>query len=287
MKNIKFITTFSNSGYHVYGKSWIQSFLEKTKNYPNITAKIYVNGMDLSKFNYDKIEVVDYDIEVSQRNKWAKLFNFESRHDQWNKDLALKFSFKSFVMLDALKKISDGYVIWLDADCVFIHDNFDNWPENLLNKTFIACQRESGSEHIESGIIIFDSEHKDKEKYIDKFESLYMLPSEFNNFGQFFDGFAVGRTLNTINIPYVDLNKEYGIGGIQSDPNCTFLNPEIQKRFVHNIGISGKRRYDEWEKYKGDPFFQLIHGVNDDSPKIKKIKNIQKINNKLNRLVRK
>ena len=77
MKNIKFITTFSNSGYHVYGKSWIQSFLEKTKNYPNITAKIYVNGMDLFKFDYDKIEVVDYDIEVPQRNKWAKLFDFE------------------------------------------------------------------------------------------------------------------------------------------------------------------------------------------------------------------
>ena len=55
MRNIKFVTTFSASGYEVYGKTWIQSFLDKTKDYPNITAKIYVNGMNVSNFNYDLI----------------------------------------------------------------------------------------------------------------------------------------------------------------------------------------------------------------------------------------
>ena len=284
MKNIKFVTTFSANGYQVYGKTWIESFLEKTKKYPNITAKIYVDGLDISQFNYNKIEVVDYDSEIPTHKSWVELFKNQSKHDTWNRDLGIKFSFKSFVMIDSLKKISDGYVVWLDADCVFMLDDFENWPESLLNNTFMACQREHGSEHVESGIIIFDSEHSDKNQYINEFESYYLDPNKFNNFGQFFDGYAVGRTLNIINIPYVDLNEKYGKGGIQSDPNCTFLNPEIQKRFVHNIGITGKRQYEEWGKFKNDPLFQLIHGVNDLSLEEQRIENLKKIDTILGNL---
>lgn len=286
MKSVKFITTFSNNGYQVYGKSWIKSFLEKTKNYSHITSKIYVNGMNVDEIKEERVDVVDFDKSIPEHKKWLKLYTEHGNHDRWNKDLAIKFAFKSFVMLTELKQTKEGYVIWLDADCVFMNDEFDNWPQLLLDNTFMACQREHGSEHVESGIIIFDAEHKDKQKYVDKFESLYMLPKEFNNFGQFFDGFVVGRTLNTINIPYVDLNKNYGKGGIQSDPNCTFLNPDIKKRFIHNIGITGKRQYEEWDKYKGDKFFQLIHGVNDDDPQKRREHSINKINNKLKKLKR-
>lgn len=284
MKPVKFITTFSNSGYQVYGKKWIESFLEQTKKYSNITAKIYVNVMNSNSITEEKINVVDFDESIPKHKEWLNLFTQHSRHDQWNKDLAIKFAFKSFVMMTELKQTTDGYVIWLDADCVFMSDDFDGWPESMLKNTFMACQRERGSEHVESGIIIFDAEHQDKQKYIDKFESLYMLPEEFNNFGQFFDGFAVGRTLNTIDIPYIDLNKNYGKGGVQSDPGCTFLNPEIRKRFIHNIGITGKRQYENWDKHKHDKFFQLIHGVNDDTPEKKLKRSMNKINNKLKRL---
>lgn len=284
MKNIKFVTTFSANGYQVYGKTWISSFLKQTENYPNITAKIYVNGMDVSQFNYEKIEIVDYDVDIPDHSAWLKLFREHSAHDQWNKDLGVKFSYKSFVMLNELKNTNDGFVIWLDADCVFLLDDFDNWPECLTDDSFILCQRERGTEHVESGIIIFNVTNKDKQKYIDIFESLYMLPTEFNNFSQFFDGFAVGRTIDRGSISYVDLNKDYGINGIQSDPGSTFLNPEIRKRFVHNIGITGKKQYADWDQYKKDPVFQLIHGVNDESPEEMKRKKLSKINNILGRL---
>lgn len=283
MKTIKFITTFSKSGYQVYGKTWIDSFLEKTKNHPNILADIYVDEIPATT-NSDKITFHDYQSTIPERAYWQQLFVQNSIHDQWNKDLAIKFSFKSFVMMHGLKNMQTGYVIWLDADCIFLNEDFDNWPASLLNNTFVACQREDGSEHVESGIIIFDAEHQDKQKYVNKFESLYMLPAEFNNFGQFFDGYAVGRTLNTIGIPYVNLNENYGIGGIQSDPGCTFLNPEIGNRFRHNIGITGKRQYQDWENYKSDPFFQLIHGVNELPPDQKRKQNLIHVNNKIKKL---
>lgn len=35
---------------------------------------------------------------------------------------------------------------------------------------------------------------------------------------------------------------------IQSDPNYTFLHPEIKNKFIHNIGWTGKHQYDDWDK---------------------------------------
>lgn len=286
MKQIKFITTFNYNGYNVYGQSWIESFLEFTKNYDNITAKIYVNDMDLIDYG-PKVKMVNFDTVIPQHKDWVSMFRQHSNHDQWNKDLGVKFSYKSFVMLDALKTNTDCYIVWLDGDSIFKSYEFDTFPKDILNNTFIACQREGGSEHVESGIIIFDAEHSDKQKYIDKLEFFYMNPNEFNNFGQFFDGFATGRTLNKINIDYVDLNKDFGIIGIQSDPNCTFLNPEIGKRFHHNIGITGKKSYQNWKKFvHKDPFFQLIHGINDKSPEEQLQDNLSHIQNAMRGFVR-
>ena len=64
MKQTLFISTFSKNGYFVYGKTWIETFLEKTKDFPNITAKIFVDGMtgqELLDISVDgKLDVVDY-----------------------------------------------------------------------------------------------------------------------------------------------------------------------------------------------------------------------------------
>ena len=260
---IKFVTTFSENGYHVYGKSWIESFLNFTEDKDNITAKVYVEGMNASQFNLgDKIQVVDFDTEIPEHKAWMELFNKESKHDDWNKKLGIKFSFKSFVMMDALSK-NDGYVVWLDADCTFESSDFDDFPEDMLKNNFMAGQRETGSEHMESGIVCFNANHPDKDSFLSKLRSFYMDPKEFNSFGQFFDGYALCRALIHTNVSFTDLNQGYGISGVQSDPNCTFLNPLIRKRFIHNIGITGKRKYQEWKNYvKIDERFQLIHGAN-------------------------
>lgn len=286
MKPIKFITTFNSNGYHVYGQSWIESFLEFTKDFDNITAEVYVNNMDFSKLDYGpKVKFINFDEFLPQHKTWVDFYRTTSNHGQWDRDLGIKFSYKVFVMMDSLKKHDDCYVIWLDGDSIFKSYDFNNFPIELLKDTFLACQREHGSEHVESGIIIFDAAHKDKHLFINQVELFYSKPQHFNSFGQFFDGFVVGRTLNIININYIDLNEGYGLTGIQSDPNCTFLNPELRKRFHHNIGISGKRSYQNWKIYANkDPLFQLIHGINDKNPKQKLLDDLKNINKNIRRL---
>lgn len=262
MTPLIFFTTFSKNGYYVYGKTWIESFLKQTKNCPHITAKIYVDGMDVSQIgSTNKVTIVDFDQEIPAWKPWKEMFLEKSAHGEWNKQLAVKFSFKSFVMMDMLEKTKEGHVIWLDADCEFLSTDFNNFPQSLLENTAIACQREAGSEHVESGVVIFDAAHPDKDIFLNKIAEFYNNSQEFNSFGQFFDGFAIHRALDITQIRFVDLNQNFGHQGIQSDPGNTFLNPEISKRFIHNIGITGKRKYKDFKTYSvEDEFFKLIHG---------------------------
>jgi hypothetical protein len=290
MKQIKFVTTFSKNGYYVYGESWIKSFLEFTKNYQHISAVVYVDGMDPTTLDYDhsRVDTVDFDTAILDHKPWVEWFRKKSTHEQWNKDLAVKFSFKSFVMIDQLKKNNNCYVVWLDADCIFKSYDFNTFITDALRGNFIACQKESGSEHVESGIVVFDAEHADKQRFLDRFESFYMNPKEFNSFGQFFDGYAINRALVNTGLPYNDLNQGHGLGGIQSDPDCTFMNPLLKQRFCHNIGLTGKRNYQRWQDFvQNDPMFQLIHGANDPPPKtVEQItqENLAKANEKISRL---
>ena len=77
--------------------------------------------------------------------------------------MTIRFSHKAFVINYALNYNGDQYVIWLDGDCIFNNTEYDNFPENILNKKFLACQVENAKDlnHIESGILIFDRKHKD------------------------------------------------------------------------------------------------------------------------------
>ena len=287
MKKVRFVTTFSKNGYYVYGQSWVESFLEFTKAYDHITAKIYVNDIDLSTLNSDKITFVDYDTAIPNYKAWTSTFNATSVHDHRNKDLAIKFSFKSFVMIDMLKNNTEDIVIWLDADSIFTSYDFNTFPIDILAKKFLAIQHEHGSEHCESGIVIFDTAHPDRKKFLNYFESQYFDPSQYNSYGQFFDGYALYRSISATNIDFIDLNKGYGISGIQSDPSSTFLNPALRSRFYHNIGITGKRNYKKWQDYVNlDPMFQLIHGANDKPIEVIIAENLTSINSKIEKLRR-
>ena len=90
-----------------------------------------------------------------------------------------------------------------------------------------------------------------------------------------FDGFVIYKCLDGID--YIDLNNGYGYDGIQSDPDKTFLHPELNKRFLHNIGPGGKSKYATWETYADqDEYFKMLNGSPEITPE-----EIQEIRQKL------
>jgi len=236
IKPTTFVTTFSESGYHTHGKHWIESFI---KNTLNVDAVIFV---DFDLYIPDsRIKVLNFNDFIPEHQDWVD--SFSSLHE--NKGmckLGITFSYKAFVMMYALNKLS-GYVVWLDSDCVFKENTYNNFARTVLDGKFIAIQvdkvEEKGDwkpeEHVESGIVVFDMEHPDKNKFLNKFKELYD-PATMAKMVEPYDGFVIRRVCREID--FVDLfPANYTITHL--DPSLTFIHPELQQRFIHNIGSKG------------------------------------------------
>ena len=247
--NITFFTTFNKSGYELYGKSWIKTFIKVANYYNKFHAKIYYEGFK-PKEQHQNIQWIDYNQAIPQHEQWKKDYNSKTNHADYVKTMTVRFSHKAFVIQHALDNYKSDYLIWLDGDCIFKNDNYTTFP-NMLGGKFLACQMEHARDlnHIESGILIFDGKHEHTKIWNEKFKENYKVENVLS-MGEPYDGFIVYKTLKMTGLPFVDLNADYNNRGIQSDPNETFLHPEIHKRFHHNIGWSGKNQYNNWDIIK-------------------------------------
>jgi len=263
-KPVTFFTTFNKSGYELYGKSWIDSFTQNvasTRN--NIKAIVYAHGISDLTSNHPQVEIVDYEETFPEHKIWKEKFLSKSNHPPRVKDFTIRFSHKGFVIQHALSNLKEGYGVWVDGDVVFKQEDYSTFPYLLFqNNEVLACQVEDGN-HVESGLIIFDLEHSDITKFLKSYKHNYSLDEVLNSYGEPYDGFVTRRSLIHSKVEYIDLNKATGNRGIQSDPNETFQHPEIKKRFVHNIGITGKRSYSSWDKVKvKDKIFSILENSN-------------------------
>lgn len=280
MKPITFFTTFNQNGYDLYGKTWIKTFIENVAcKSSNIKAIIYAHNVGNLQVNHPQIEVIDYEEALPEHLNWKEDFNNRANNfSSYVKDNTIRFSHKGFVISDALSRITTGYAIWLDGDCVMHDESYDNFPENLLQGYAIACQLEHArpnAHHIESGVLLFDMDNPDAQKFKEKFKLNYQV-DQVLTVSEPYDGFIVYRSLIDSKIPFNDLNEKYGAGGIQSCPTLTFLHPEIASRFTHNIGLTGKSSYKDWEdiKYK-DTVFSKLAAVSVLSPHQLKIRSLK------------
>lgn len=276
LKEMIFFTTFNQSGYELYGKSWIRTFKENVASkYPNAKAWIYTHGFELED-NHPQIEILDYDEMIPNHNKWKEEFQEKSTYAEYVHKMTIRFSHKAMVIQDALKKIKEGYAFWVDGDVVFHETEYESFPKDVLSDRAMACQVEhAGNNHVESGILIFDMSNPDVQKWRDHFEKNYIV-DELLTMGEPYDGFVVFKSLITSGIKFVDLNETYGAGGIQSCPTLTFLHPELSKRFTHNIGLTGKSQYKDWDDIKHtDEIFRNLAAVGVLSPIQQKIRNLK------------
>lgn len=260
MKQMTFFTTFNEAGYNLYGKSWIDSFKTNVAaNYPNANALVYKHGFELED-DHPQITIIDYDEAIPGHPNWKKEFEERSTYGEYIHKMTIRFSHKAMVIQHALSDIESDYAFWVDGDCVFHKAEYDAFPNNVLNGNAIACQVEHNTNHnhVESGILIFDMKHKDTQKWLEEFKKNYTLDEVFK-MGEPYDGFIVFKTLQSSKIKFSDLNEKYGIEGIQSCPTLTFLHPDLSKRFTHNIGLTGKSTYTDWEdiKYTDEVFRNL------------------------------
>ena len=246
-KKTTFITTFSHKGYETHGKDWIESFI---KNTYNVYAVVFVD-FDL-KISDKRIKVLNFNECIPTHADWINSYISLNKNKQQEKD-GIKFSYKAFVMMYALKHLSE-YVVWLDSDCVFKDNTYYNFAEKILDNKFIAVQVDKvdvneiwkSEDHAESGIVVFNTEHQDKNKFLSEFEKLYE-PYNVAQMNLPYDGFVIMRSCKELD--FVDLFPPgYTIKSVS--PDDTFIHPEVKQRFIHYIG-AGVRRIKTYKDLKG------------------------------------
>lgn len=260
--DVLFFTTFHKNGYDLYGKEWVSSFIKIANYYNKFRAKIYYEGF-VPPESHPSIEWIKYEEALPFHADWKKDYLSKTNHSDYVKTMTVRFSHKAFVIQHALTNNTNDYLIWLDGDCVFKNSDYTNFPKKLLGDNLLACQVEHNHDlnHVESGILIFNGKHKDKQKFVDEFSKWYRV-EHILLMGQPYDGFIVFKTLLTSKLKYVDLNSKYGKGGIQSDPGMTFCHPEIKNKFIHNIGWTGKNQYSNWNTiFERDDIYQKMKGI--------------------------
>jgi mannosyltransferase OCH1-like enzyme len=257
--DILFFTTFNKNGYDLYGRDWIKSFITTANYYNKFKAKIYYEGFEPTT-EHPSITWVRYEDAIPNHDQWKDDYLSRSTHSDYVKKMAIRFSHKAFVIQHVLQNSSNDYLIWLDGDCIFKEALYSKFPKALLGDKFLACQVEENKDlnHIESGVLIFNGKHQDTQLFAKEFSKWYLVENVLS-MSQPYDGFIIFKSLLTCGLKYVNLNEGYGKGGIQSDPNMTFCNPDIKDKFIHNIGWTGKSRYSEWDNIlKRDEIYKTM-----------------------------
>lgn len=284
-RDILFFTTFNKNGYELYGKQWVDSFIIIANYYNKFKAKIYYEGFE-PDIDHPSLTWVKYDEMIPEHALWKKQYFSKTNHSDYVKTMTVRFSHKAFVIQHVLNNNTNDYLIWLDGDCIFKNSDYTHFPQNILNDKFLACQIEHNHDlnHVESGILIFNGNHPDIEKFNKEFKKWYEV-EHILPMGQPYDGFIIFKSLLTTGLQYIDLNETYGKGGIQSDPQRTFCHPEIKSKFIHNIGWTGKSQYDAWnEIFQRDDVYIKMQGFLFGHTKDKKIQEARKKLDKLKRL---
>lgn len=270
MNKTTFITTFNEIGYELYGKAWIKTFIEKTTN-QNVYAKIYCENFTPDPVDCERIDFLDFYKEIPEHLEWKIRYVMTTPHLKYTKNMTVRFSFKAFVIQHALQNIDSDYIIWLDGDCIFTGNDYENLASEIIGDCLLACQVEkykdknSNVGHIESGILVFNAKHNDKNIFLEKHKEYYkieninLMPNDsvdliidgdttWTEHGPY-DGFIMHKTISNLNLKIVNLNNDdTGVNSFIADPNETFTHPSLKYRFVHNIGHIGKNNYPSLNK---------------------------------------
>jgi len=195
---VEVITTLHEDGYNLYGKDFIRTW---TLYFPQDWNIVYYAEKHTPEFN-KRVTVLDFDNECPE---WADFYdyiieltkNLDSKKNkkQINKyKKALRWSFKMYALLHALKNSKARYLLWLDSDVRATTSPRDNWIKSSLKDKCIAGQLEhvKGFPHVETGLLVIDMHHSHVKKLIHWIEDGYINKKILNE-SKPWDGAWMGK----------------------------------------------------------------------------------------------
>jgi len=159
MTKVAVVTTFAKDHIDLYGKRFVDSF--KT----NCNYSFYVYAEDFNAKDIDNT-VIDFYAAIPEHKKFKETIEqklvLATRKEQNRLRKALRWSYKSFVIINALETIDADYIVWIDADVVTVNPIPNDLIEQLCGSHLMMCypQKLDDGLHIESGFVIFNKRHQ-------------------------------------------------------------------------------------------------------------------------------
>ena len=253
----KVVTTFGSTGLELYGKAFISSFLA---HWPD-EIKLTVYKEDWTEDNIDgRIEYLDIDQHIPEVNGFRdhclreiheleKADRNSKRINWYNK--AIRWSFKSLVIYNELRRKDSDYLIWLDGDVTTLKPPRADLADCLLKGNAFASQMEQvkGMPHCETGIAVFDQRHAQCQRIIEHLAQGY-IDYRVLTLEKPWDGFWFAEMVKK-GISFTDMNRD------RSGAGKTFTNRHIFRVLDHNVGnkklksnglhaITGRKQNESW-----------------------------------------
>jgi hypothetical protein len=247
--SVTVVTTLHKDGYDLYGQenleSWATFFPEawKITYYKEKHDPILPSRVEIVDFDQQCASWQNYFSAVKLKLAQEKNPEDEKRRNWYKK--ALRWSFKMYTVLHAMKNCNSKYLIWLDADVKAVTSPSHEWIEKCLLDKSLAAQLEmiKAGGHIETGILIFDLEHADSQTIYnwiyDGYVNFKILDEE-----KAWDGIWMAKLLMTDTVAWNKLTmvtKNKSTMGTKRSQAVAFSNNDL-KWLVHRVG---KRKFNQ------------------------------------------
>lgn len=226
------ITTFSEDGYHLYGKKMISSWIRYWPNNFNLT--IYHENYHIQEHDH-RLKLLDLEnccpnLKTFKENS-NKLFSDAETKKQKNRVLkTVKWCHKVYAITHALQNIEDDYIIFLDGDTYTV-DNVDaNLAEKLVENYLFSVhfERLKNGLHFETGLVTFNMSH-DKIAWLAENLTTAYDSLEIYNMEKTWDGYWLAYLYQKYNLP---------IKNLALNSSGVFSNPLIAKILKHDVGVA-------------------------------------------------
>ena len=235
------ITSFSQEGYHEYGKDFITSFIEHCKhekltvyyekgipsNRPQDKRIKYINLSQFSEFNQFEQLMLQSDplyqgIMRDPNGKNAYNFRFN----------AAKFFKKVFCVTHASSS-HKGKFAWMDADVIFTKDLPDGFIDSVLpdDKYIAHLNREW---LYTEGFMVFNTNHDAHQYFMPLYLNMYFTGA-FKYLGEFHDCYVLDCLIKLLAVPTVNLT-------VNEKSNHPFQESVIGEFAEHLKGPERKKR---------------------------------------------
>jgi len=185
---LRAITSWSDEGYEIYGKRFLETWLE----FSEIPITVYTEGFKELPVETKNLWDVPGCVEFVREAHGTDNYRFNSR----------KFARKAYAQMDAFK--NGGIVLWFDADVVFtdkltkdyVAKRLGPYISYMARQDFYPC----------SSFVAWDTEHQDHPKFLAEYERLYYQRALYKE-KEWHDAFILDVAIQRTGVEAKDLCK--------------------------------------------------------------------------------